>query len=251
MSAAQTQYLLRMDDLCPTMDRVRWARFAEVIARHGVRPILAVVPDNRDPDLVRGDADPEFWEKMRAHEADGASIGLHGYRHVCAAQGRGLVPMHKQTEFAGVPYERQREWIAAGLKILRSHGLNPRVWVAPRHGFDAQTVRALREEGMEAISDGWARRPYRELGMVWIPQQIWAPVEMPAGVWTICLHSNSAREAEVRELDAFLRRFAGQFTSLEQALDECPGRKRTMRDRWFGVRSALRAQLLRMRPVRS
>ena len=81
-SPAEAQYLLRFDDLCPTMDQARWARFAALVARFKVQPILAVVPDNRDPELERDSPDEGFWEQMRALEDSGAAIGLHGYRHV-------------------------------------------------------------------------------------------------------------------------------------------------------------------------
>jgi predicted deacetylase len=219
-SAAQfspAQYLLRFDDLCPTMARERWERFLPVIAEFGVRPILAVVPDNRDHELEHSAPDPEFWSQMRAMEAAGAAIGLHGYRHLCNSRGRGLVPLHRRTEFAGVPEETQRAWIREGLAILRGHGLSPRIWVAPCHGFDRATLRVLRNEGIGMVSDGLARVPFVRDGLTWIPQQLWEPVEKPSGLWTICLHSNTAPDALVEKLRVFLDRHAGQFTSVDRA----------------------------------
>lgn len=61
--------------------------------------------------------------------------------------------------------------------------------------------------------------------MTWIPQQLWAPVEKAKGLWTICLHANTADGALVRELGEFLRQHAGQFTSVDRVLREFqPGR---------------------------
>lgn len=45
------QYLLRFDDLCPTVSRARWERFLPLIEEFGIRPILAVIPDNLDHSL--------------------------------------------------------------------------------------------------------------------------------------------------------------------------------------------------------
>ena len=59
-------YLLRLDDLCPTVDRERWRKFRSLIAEFALRPILAVVPDNRDPGLDFSPPDPAFWDQMRA-----------------------------------------------------------------------------------------------------------------------------------------------------------------------------------------
>jgi len=214
------QYLLRCDDLCPVMSPTGWQRFASLIEEFGIRPILAVVPDNQDRDLEVSAPDPEFWRQMCDLESAGATIGLHGYRHQSNSTGRSLLPLHRRTEFAGVAKETQREWIRAGMKILRGHGLTPRIWVAPRHGFDVQTLQALREEGIEVLSDGFARVPFIRGGMTWIPQQLWEPVEKPHGLWTICTHPNTAEDSLVERLRAFLSIHSAQFTSVERVLAE-------------------------------
>jgi len=213
-------YLLRFDDLCPTISRVAWQRFLPIIEQFGLRPILAVVPDNRDPELEAEQPDPQFWHGMRAMETAGATIGLHGYRHICISQGKSLVPLHGSTEFAGVAEETQRQWIRAGLAILRGHGLTPRIWVAPRHGFDCATLRVLREEGIALVSDGLARVPLVRDGLTWIPQQLWEPEEKAGGVWTILVHPNTASDALVIELKEFVRRHAVQFTDADRVATE-------------------------------
>jgi len=241
------RYLLRFDDLCPTMDSLRWRRFTPLLRRFGIRPILAIVPANQDPLLRVGPSDPGFWNEMRGLQARGATIGLHGYRHLCRADGRSLVPLHRGSEFAGVSAACQRAWIEGGLRILRGHGLDPRIWVAPRHGFDRTTLHILRSEGLGVLSDGFARRPYREHGMVWIPQQLWGPVEKSSGVWTICVHANTADEDSIHRLEAFLERHTARFTSVECLLaDTTPG-PRTMVDRLHQAEAILRLRLRRLR----
>lgn len=217
------QYLLRFDDLCPTMARTRWQRFLPLIVEFGLRPILAVIPDNQDPELNLSPPDPAFWEKMRAMEQAGAIIGLHGYRHLCASKGRSLLGLHRHSEFAGVPEPTQRQWIREGLGILRGQGLNPRIFVAPRHGFDRATLAALRAEGITLLSDGFARVPVTRGGVTWIPQQIWEPVEKKQGLWTICIHANSASDTQVARLHNFLRRYSAQFTTVERVQKELSG----------------------------
>jgi len=216
------QYLLRFDDLCPTVSHTRLQRLLTLIEEYGIRPILAVVPDNRDYDLQHSPPDPEFWDRMCSLEAAGATIALHGFQHLCMSKGRSLVPLHRHSEFAGVAEETQRQWIHAGLDILRGHGLNPRIWVAPRHGFDRSTLRALSQEGIKVLSDGFARAPFTRGGLTWIPQQLWGPVEKSCGIWTICIHSNFTHASQVAELHAFIRTHAAQFTSLDRVLAEYP-----------------------------
>jgi predicted deacetylase len=247
MMPAQAQYLLRFDDLCPTLSRSGWQRFERLISEFGIRPILAVVPDNRDGELMLESPDPAFWERMCAMQAAGATIGLHGYRHVCISQGKSLVQLHSNSEFAGVAEEMQRTWIHAGLEILRSYGLNPGIFVAPRHGLDHSTLRALRSEEIGLISDGFARRPFTRGGMMWIPQQLWAPVEKKHGLWTICMHSNTATQVQVDDLRSFLERHAGQFTSVGRVLAESNPAKLDWRERLHGALMSGRIQLLRFK----
>jgi predicted deacetylase len=241
------QYLLRFDDLCPTMDRARWRRFMPLIRRFGIRPILAVVPDNQDLELQHEPHDPRFWGEMRSLEAEGATIGLHGFQHLCRARGRGLVPVHDRTEFAGVRRDLQREWVGAGLGILRGQGLHPRIWVGPRHGLDRVTLGVLREEGIELISDGFAARPFRRGGLTWIPQQLWGPMEKRSGLWTICMHVNSATDEAVAEMGDFLGRFSSQFTSVDRVVREWPIVGRSVGDRVFHARAMMRMRLARIR----
>jgi predicted deacetylase len=247
MIAEPAQYILRFDDLCPTMAWDRFERFIPVMARFGIRPILAVVPENCDPELEESAADPDFWCRMRTMESAGATIGLHGYRHICESRGRSLVPLHGTSEFAGVPEEMQQRWIRAGLSILRGHDLNPRIWVAPRHGFDQGTLRALSNEGINAISDGFARIPFRRGGVKWIPQQLWAPVEKRRGAWTICIHSSTAPDRAADEIAAFVSEHAAQFTSVERVLDEFKTEELDVTERLYSIYALGRLRISRFR----
>jgi hypothetical protein len=218
MIPTPAEYLLRCDDLCPTAPSERWRRVESLIEEFSLHPILAVVPDNRDPELCVASPDPAFWQRIHALEVTGAVVGLHGYRHVCASHGRSLVRLARTSEFAGVPAQTQRTWIIEGLRILRAHGLNPRIWVAPRHGFDRNTLDALAAEGIALLSDGFARVPFLRCGATWIPQQLWGPVDKPKGLWTICVHAHTASDSDISALRAFLTVHADQFTSVDHVL---------------------------------
>ena len=239
------QYLLRFDDLCPTISRPKWDRFLPLIEEFGVRPILAVVPDNRDPGLIVSNPDPEFWSRMRTMETAGATIALHGYQHTCDSKGGGLIPLHSRTEFAGVSLELQRERIHKGIETLRTYGLNPKLWVAPRHGFDRNTLRALQQEGIGYLSDGFARIPFRRGGITWIPQQLWKPARKSAGLWTICIHSNFAGKRLLEELRAFLQTHASQFTSFERVQTEYQADSLGFSERMYEALSLWRIRLSR------
>ncbi|MGA9584119.1 MAG: DUF2334 domain-containing protein [Terracidiphilus sp.] len=218
MTPDPVQYLIRFDDLCPTMLSAQCERFLSIVARCGVKPILAVIPLSQDPELKLQDAAPDFWDRMRSLEAAGATIAMHGYRHLCTSHGKPLLRLHEETEFAGVEEAQQRKWIRTGLEILRGNGLNPRLFVAPRHGFDRQTLRALASEGLGILSDGFARRAFMRHDILWIPQQLWEPARKESGLWTICIHTNTAPSALEYKLEEFLEEHAHRFTNFDRVI---------------------------------
>src|SRR5437660_1103665 len=76
------RFLIRFDDVCPTMNWAIWNDLESLLGSIGVKPIVAVVPDNRDPALVVAPAVSDFWDRVRGWKARGWSIGIHGHQHV-------------------------------------------------------------------------------------------------------------------------------------------------------------------------
>lgn len=226
-------YIVRLDDACPTMDLNAWARMERVLVEHAIRPIVAIVPDNRDPDLIRNPPDPRFWHRARQWQTAGWTIAQHGYQHVYVTKEPGLVAINRFSEFAGLPLEAQNAKLAAGYTALVKHGLRPKVWVAPGHSFDQNTLRALRRDTeIRMISDGFALYPFEQDGFSWLPQQLWRYRWFPFGVWTICLHPNDMTSAQVIGLERAIARRRHRFIAVEDALDLARSRGRL--DRWVG-----------------
>ena len=76
------KYLIRLDDACPTMDRVKWVRMEEILDRYGVKPVVGVIPHNEDPSQMIDAPDAAFWGKVQGWHKKGWAIALHGYSHV-------------------------------------------------------------------------------------------------------------------------------------------------------------------------
>lgn len=207
------RYLIRLDDACPTMDRRRWALLEQVLDAHAIRPIVAVVPDNRDPTLAVDSPDDCFWDKARAWQAKGWTLAMHGHTHVMHATRHPiLVPYYARSEFAGLGLDAQTAKIRAAWRQFLAQGIEPRIWVGPAHSFDTTTLVALREEtSIRVVSDGIALDAYFQHGFHWIPQQLWRMVARSSGLWTVCLHPNQLSESEIGVLDETLR---GQFRGM-------------------------------------
>jgi predicted deacetylase len=227
-------YLVRFDDICPTMRWDTWFRIEARLIHYGVKPILAVVPDNCDPELMVDPPRPDFWDHVRRWRDLGWTIALHGYQHRYVTTDSGLMRINRTSEFAGLPPAVQQEKIRAGLEIFAGHGVRPDVWVAPAHAFDTATLAALREHGIAIVSDGFSPRPFATAdGMRWIPQQIWRYMPFPAGTWTICYHHNSWGESQLTEFERTLRRIGTRHTSVRELVAGDVA-SRSIGDRAFG-----------------
>jgi glycosyltransferase involved in cell wall biosynthesis/predicted deacetylase len=211
-------YLLRFDDICPTMDWSTWNAVEELLIAQGVKPILAVIPDNRDPTLMIDPPAPDFWDRVRGWQARGWAIGLHGYQHLRVNSEPGILGFPSKSEFAGLPYEEQLHKLNLGLEIFARERVRPDVWIAPSHSFDLVTVAALRDLGIRTISDGLAIGPYQDhQGTVWIPQQYSMMRPMPWGVWTFCYHSGDFAGAGMGMFQRRLAQLAPRMISLVEA----------------------------------
>lgn len=226
-----TRYILRFDDICPTMDWNAWDPLEKVMDDEGIRPLVAVIPDNRDPEFEVGPANPAFWDRVRAWQAKGWGIGVHGYRHERATRDGGIMSINNRSEFAGLGANEQRAKLKSSLDIFARENVKPDAWVAPWHSFNATTKTALVELGVRVISDGFSLLPYRDGdGMVWVPNQLWRFRKMPFGIWTVCWHY---RDWAPARLDSAKRTFAayrGSMMSLGEAVAAYGGRRSSFAD---------------------
>ncbi|WP_243295373.1 DUF2334 domain-containing protein [Geothrix mesophila] len=228
------RYLLRFDDICPTMDWSTWNTVEEILVAQDVKPILAVVPDNQDPKLMVDPPAPDFWDRVRGWQARGWAIGLHGYQHLSVNSESGILGFPSKSEFAGLPYEEQLHKLKLGLEIFAREGVRPDAWIAPSHSFDLVTVAALRELGIRTISDGMAFGPYQDdQGTVWIPQQYAMMRPMPWGVWTFCYHLGLLSKREMPLFRKRLEQLGPRMISLGEAR-ALGGRRLSPLDRMVG-----------------
>lgn len=248
------RYLVRLDDACPTMDAAKWRAVEELLDARGIRPLVAVVPDNRDPVLKVDAPDPRFWELVRHWQSKGWTIAMHGYQHQFhnVDRNRLLLPFYDRSEFAGLPYEAQAGKIRASWRMFKDAGVEPTAWIAPAHCFDRLTLDALRAETpIRIVSDGLARTQFFELGFYWLPQQLWSVVPKDSGLWTICLHPNTMTAAQIDDLERSLgtSAIASRLICVHDV--ELKKRRRSLADRaysvWFWQRKRLINFLLRMR----
>lgn len=217
--------LIRIDDICETSNWHVLRQLECIMAEHGARPIVAIIPKNMDDGLVIEPPNPTYWEDLSRWQTLGYGMALHGYHHTFAQDGGGIIGICPDSEFVGLPESEQFDLLRSGVEVLECHGIHPTVWVAPRQSFDWTTVAALSRVGIHYISDGLFVAPRNgPYGSLWIPQQMGRIRRPHFGVMTACLHVNRWGATEIRT-------FAGRLSACRECLVSLEDIVK-MRDTW-------------------
>lgn len=229
--SARAHYLIRFDDICPKMNWAVWRRVEETLTAAAIKPMLAVVPDNRDETLDVDHANADFWQEVRRWQGMGWTIGLHGYQHTYVTPEAGLIGLNRRSEFAGLSYREQAEKIRRGVEIFEHNGVRPDLWIAPAHSFDAVTLESLAEAGITTVSDGFFAYPGTDRrGTRWLPQQLWEFRPLSFGVWTVCYHCNDWDDARLQKFAAYVDAYKDNIIGAEEALQRYRDRRQGVSD---------------------
>lgn len=221
------KYIIRLDDACPRMNICNWNRLEALLDKYNVKPLIGVIPNCMDEMMNVYSSDDDFWSKVKSWQNKGYAIAMHGYDHVYITDCGGINPVNKRSEFAGVDIEVQKDKIRKGVDIMRQHGINPKVFFAPSHTFDINTIKAIREcSDIEFISDTVACDVYSEYGITFVPQQSGSVRRLPFKTVTFCYHPNTMLSGDFVKLEKFLS--DNEFSVFP---DVSTNRKRTFADR--------------------
>lgn len=209
-----SKYIMRLDDAAIKMDVEKWEQMECLLDKYKIKPLVGVIPNCKDDLMEIYDTDAIFWEKVHRWEQKGWEIALHGYDHVYCSKSGGVNPVNHRSEFAGMSLDIQRKKIRDGVKIFRNHGINPKVFFAPSHTFDLNTLIALKEESdIRIISDTIANDTYEKYGITFVPQQSGSVRRLPFSTVTFCYHPNMMNETDFENLELFLVENNNSFIS--------------------------------------
>lgn len=217
---------VRLDDITPDMDWERFYKFKALLDQYQAKPLIGVVPDNRD-ELLKGSGspmDPEpFFEYIRQLQKEGWTVAMHGYQHIYGTSKGGIFPLNHFSEFAGEPLEEQRKKIAAGRQILENHGVHTDIFMAPGHSYDRNTLTALMENGFSEMTDGFGDRPYLFHGMTFYPISflLSRTLQKKNGYSTMVVHTGTVSDQDLDHYRAYFQKEGVQWISYEE-YRKCP-----------------------------
>ena len=198
---------IRMDDITPDMDWGKFLRFKDLLDKHGIKPLIGIVPDNRDAKLALSPAREDFWSYVKELQDSGWTVAMHGLNHLYTTKEAGLFPIGGKSEFAGLPYEKQKKMIGEGRRLLKDRGITTDIFMAPSHSFDKNTLKALWDNGFTTITDGFGTSPFRSHGMIFYPISMSRGKTMKDkrdGLVTFVYHSNTMDEKDFKKLEDLL-----------------------------------------------
>ena len=140
--------------------------------KYGVKPVLGVIPNNKDKELLYHQKQSNFWEQVRIWKNKGWEISMHGFTHVYDknTKKKDFFRYGGSSEFYGHSLQTQMLKIQAGLKKFKDEGIKIRSFFAPNHTYDKNTFAALKNLGINEIIDGYGLMPYTENQIKFIPQ---------------------------------------------------------------------------------
>lgn len=200
---------IRLDDITPDMDWERFLKFKTLLDNYQVKPLIGVVPDNRDDNLKGSQkgAPEDFWKYIKGLQAEGWCIAMHGYQHTYTTSKGGMFPLNDFSEFAGVPYEKQLMMLMEGKEILAQKGILTDIFMAPAHSYDKNTLRALKEAGFLKLTDGFGKCPYTMKGLSFYPIsfRLGSTLRKKNGCSTMVVHTGTIRENEWQTYEGYFR----------------------------------------------
>ena len=213
-----SRYFFRLDDIAPNMNWDNFYRIRGIFNQYKIKPLIAVIPDVRDSKLTHWPENKDFWNIIGELNRNEWLIGQHGYRHLSEGDG-GVLKIHKSGEFGSLNFEDQNVMIIAGRKIMEAQIINPEVFIAPRHSFDKNTVKALKINGFNYISDGISLYPFKKWGLVWLLQILWRPRKGLFGMLTVALHPNTMTDKDFSDLEEFIGKNIKKIGNFRELID--------------------------------
>lgn len=198
------KYIIRLDDACPNMDYNKWSRIEILLNKYNIKPIVGVIPDNRDPEFNYPRID-NFWDIVRRWQANEWIIAQHGLHHSLSDTVR--------TEFSGKDFKTQLQIITEGFNILQKENIKPICFFAPAHTFDSNTIKACKKiDSFKFISDGYAFYPYSKEDMLLIPSVFDTPHKISNnGIFTFVYHPNKMDDEDFNYLEDFIKKHNKEF----------------------------------------
>ena len=220
--AENTGILIRIDDVAENMNWDLMKKSELLFDKYQIKPVLGVIPKNKDNELLVYPKKDNFWEQVRIWKSKGWEIAMHGYTHVYdkTCQNKDYFNYGGGSEFFGHSLETQELRIKNGLKKFNDEKIKIRTFFAPNHTYDKNTFVALKNCGINEIIDGYGLIPYIKNDIKFIPQLFYKVLALPFGIQATQIHLNYWRQKDFNNFEIFIEKNLKKIITYDQALEK-------------------------------
>jgi predicted deacetylase len=220
--AENTGILIRLDDIAENMNWDLMERSERLFDKYKIKPVLGVIPNNEDKELLTFPKKDNFWEQIRIWKDKGWEISMHGSNHVydMNTNKKDYFSHGGKSEFFGHSLEKQISKIEIGLKKFNEENIKIRSFFAPNHTYDDNTFLALKNSGINEIIDGYGLMPYTENNIKFIPQLLYKIVALPFGIQSTQIHLNEWKQKDFDNFEKFITKNLNKIISYNQAIEK-------------------------------
>ena len=217
-----TGILIRLDDIAENMNWEFMEKVEVLFEKYKIKPVLGVIPNNKDKSLLSYPKKNDFWEKIRNWSEKGWEITMHGSNHVYdkISNKNDYFGYGGDSEFCGHSLELQTSKISNGLKKFNSEKVKIRSFFAPNHTYDKNTFLALKNQGINEVIDGYGLMPYTKNGIKFIPQLFYKVMLLPFGIQSTQIHLNYWNKKDLYDFENFIEKNYNKIITYDQALNK-------------------------------
>ena len=215
-----TGLLIRIDDIAANMNWNYMDKCEKIFDDLKIKPLLGVIPNNKDPELLRYQLNEKFWDRVRDWKNKGWEISMHGLSHLYEVKTnkKDYFNYGGDSEFYGLDFDTQKNKIELGIEKFENEKIKVRSFFAPNHTYDLNTLRALRESGIKIIVDGYGLFPYTEHDLFFVPQLFYKEIFLPFGIQSTQIHLNYWSDEYFDSFKKFIFKNKENILNLEQIL---------------------------------
>ena len=218
-----TGILIRLDDIAENMNWNLMEKSESLFDKYKIKPVLGVIPFNKDKELLTYPKKKDFWNKVRYWSDKGFEIAMHGYTHVYDSgdsKKKDYFGYGGRSEFYGHSLEKQTLRIQEGLKKFNDENIKVKCFFAPNHTYDKNTLLALKNSGINEVIDGYGLMPYIENDIKFIPQLFYKIYTLPFGIQSTQIHLNYWKDKDFDNFEKFIIRNLDKIITYKETVDK-------------------------------
>ena len=221
ITSKNTGLLIRMDDIAENMNWHLMDKCELLFDKYQIKPLLGVIPKNRDPELLKYNKNYDFWKRVTDWKHKGWEITMHGCNHLYSQKSdkNDIFNYGGNSEFYGLDYQSQLDKIKIGLEEFKKREIKIRSFFAPNHIYDNNTLAALKNSGIKIIIDGYGLFPYYKDEILFVPQLFYKEIFLPFGIQSTQIHINYWNDDYFKNFEIFINKNYEKIINLDYIIN--------------------------------